>query len=276
MLFRSRTAAAAAAGVAALLGAPDACGWTPAGDRPVSRPAEAPVATFPQAVPAPAGAPVSVARPVWPAPVAPDPVSACFGGRTAQVGTARPWTQGRAGAVRGGPRSGSRGRSGAAAWPAVGAAALGPGGRRRPAQQQRARAGGRRGRQGRTPRAGAAARGRPRRRRTPGSWWGAARGRDRSAQPGPQGRRRRAGPRRRRRRRGSAAGPGGAKSGGLLDLNLATAHDLDALPGIGPVLTDKIVSWRTEHGRFPSIDQLREVGGIGKAKYQALRSKVWV
>ncbi len=75
---------------------------------------------------------------------------------------------------------------------------------------------------------------------------------------------------------GSVAGPGGAKAGGLLDLNLATAQDLDALPGIGPVLADKIVSWRTDHGRFASIDQLREVGGIGESKYQALKSKVRV
>ena len=70
--------------------------------------------------------------------------------------------------------------------------------------------------------------------------------------------------------------PGAAAGGGVLDLNLATASQLDALPGIGPVLADKIVSWRTDHGRFASIDQLREVGGIGESKYQALKSKVRV
>jgi competence protein ComEA len=69
---------------------------------------------------------------------------------------------------------------------------------------------------------------------------------------------------------------GGATAGGLLDLNAATATELDALPGIGPVLADKIVSWRTEHGRFASIDQLRQVGGIGESKYQALKTKVRV
>jgi competence protein ComEA len=77
----------------------------------------------------------------------------------------------------------------------------------------------------------------------------------------------------------SADGPASgalAAAGGLLDLNAATASQLDALPGIGPVLADKIVSWRTEHGPFASIDQLRQVGGIGESKYQALKSKVRV
>lgn len=74
---------------------------------------------------------------------------------------------------------------------------------------------------------------------------------------------------------GAAAGPAGA-SGGLLDLNTATAQDLDGLPGIGPVLADRIVAWRSEHGRFGSVDQLREVGGIGESKYAQLKSKVTV
>ena len=73
-----------------------------------------------------------------------------------------------------------------------------------------------------------------------------------------------------------AAGAGGASAGGLLDLNLATAADLDGLPGIGPVLAQRIVDWRTEHGRFASVDQLREVSGIGESKFASLRSKVRV
>jgi competence protein ComEA len=72
----------------------------------------------------------------------------------------------------------------------------------------------------------------------------------------------------------TAGAPGGG--GGLLDLNTATVQDFDALPGIGPVLADRIVAWRTEHGRFASVDQLREVSGIGEAKYQSLKSKVQV
>jgi len=70
------------------------------------------------------------------------------------------------------------------------------------------------------------------------------------------------------------AAPGGAAPGGLLDLNTATSEQLDALPGIGPVLAERIVEWRTEHGGFRSVDQLREVPGIGESKYATLKSKV--
>ena len=75
---------------------------------------------------------------------------------------------------------------------------------------------------------------------------------------------------------GEAAPTGPSGGSALLDLNSATAQDFDALPGIGPVLADRIVSWRTEHGRFGSVDQLREVSGIGESKYQSLKSKVRV
>jgi competence protein ComEA len=76
---------------------------------------------------------------------------------------------------------------------------------------------------------------------------------------------------------GGGGGPGApAAGGGLLDLNAASASDLDGLPGIGPVLAQRIVDWRTEHGRFASVDQLREVTGIGEAKYQDLVEKVVV
>lgn len=71
-------------------------------------------------------------------------------------------------------------------------------------------------------------------------------------------------------------GSGAAQSGGRVDLNAATAADLDALPGIGPVLAQHIVDWRTEHGRFGSVDQLREVSGIGESKYSQLKDKVRV
>jgi competence protein ComEA len=72
-----------------------------------------------------------------------------------------------------------------------------------------------------------------------------------------------------------AAGAGPVE-GGPLDLNRATAADLDALPGIGPVLAQRIVDWRTEHGRFASIEQLREVTGIGESKYAELEDSVSV
>jgi competence protein ComEA len=76
---------------------------------------------------------------------------------------------------------------------------------------------------------------------------------------------------------GAPAPPGAAPSAGaLLNLNTATPDDLDALPGIGPVLADRIVEWRTAHGAFGTVDQLREVSGIGARKLDSIRSLVTV
>ncbi len=61
----------------------------------------------------------------------------------------------------------------------------------------------------------------------------------------------------------AAGGSTGPDPGAPLELNAATAAQLDGLPGIGAVLAERIVAWRTEHGRFASVDQLREVDGIG-------------
>lgn len=65
---------------------------------------------------------------------------------------------------------------------------------------------------------------------------------------------------------GTAAGP----AAGPVDLNSATTAQLDALPGVGPVLAQRIVDWRSQHGRFGSVDQLRSVSGIGDAKFRDL------
>jgi competence protein ComEA len=71
-----------------------------------------------------------------------------------------------------------------------------------------------------------------------------------------------------------AAAP--SSSGALLDLNTASADDLDALPGVGPVLADRIVEWRTAHGPFTTVDQLREVSGIGARKLASIRDLLTV
>lgn len=78
---------------------------------------------------------------------------------------------------------------------------------------------------------------------------------------------------------GGAAGgaaTGTSPAGAQVDLNAATVTDFDGLPGIGPVLAQRIADWRTEHGRFASVDQLREVSGIGESKFASLKSKVRV
>lgn len=58
---------------------------------------------------------------------------------------------------------------------------------------------------------------------------------------------------------------GGMPSGGALDLNSATATELESLPGIGPVLAQRIVSYRDQSGPFRTVEQLVEVAGIGPA-----------
>jgi competence protein ComEA len=70
----------------------------------------------------------------------------------------------------------------------------------------------------------------------------------------------------------SGAGP--AQGGGLVSLNSATVAELDALPGVGPVLAQRIIDWRTEHGRFASVDELGEVSGIGEKVFAQLKPKV--
>ncbi len=62
----------------------------------------------------------------------------------------------------------------------------------------------------------------------------------------------------------------------VLDLNSATADDLEALAGVGPVTAAAIVAWREAHGRFDSVDQLGDVDGIGPARLDKIRDHVRV
>jgi competence protein ComEA len=88
------------------------------------------------------------------------------------------------------------------------------------------------------------------------------------------------------------AGPGGASVGGgsagaagaaggagqvptaPVSLNTATVDQLDTLPGVGPVLAQHILDYRTQHGGFRSVDELREVNGIGERRFADLRNLV--
>ena len=63
---------------------------------------------------------------------------------------------------------------------------------------------------------------------------------------------------------------------GSIDLNTATLAELDTLPGVGPVLAQRILDWRTEHGQFASVDQLSDVPGIGDTRLAQLRDLVRV
>jgi competence protein ComEA len=74
-----------------------------------------------------------------------------------------------------------------------------------------------------------------------------------------------------RRARGAAAGTG---VGGRVSLSSATAAELDALPGIGPVTAQKILDHRMAHGGFRSVDDLDAIPGIGPARIEQLRELV--
>ncbi|MEW1772143.1 ComEA family DNA-binding protein [Streptomyces sp. NPDC086777] len=70
---------------------------------------------------------------------------------------------------------------------------------------------------------------------------------------------------------GPATGTGPAAP---LSLNTATLDQLDALPGVGPVLAQHILDFRTQHAGFRSVDELRQVRGIGDRRYSDLRDLV--
>lgn len=73
-----------------------------------------------------------------------------------------------------------------------------------------------------------------------------------------------------------ATGGPAATAGPKLDLNAATLEQLDTLPGVGPVLAQRIVDYRTEHGGFQSVSQLEDVSGIGDARYADISPRVQV
>ena len=70
--------------------------------------------------------------------------------------------------------------------------------------------------------------------------------------------------------------PSDAAADDRLDLNTATAAELQELPGIGEVIAQRIIDYRDLCGRFLDPEQLMEVDGIGEAKYEKIRDLVTV
>jgi competence protein ComEA len=81
---------------------------------------------------------------------------------------------------------------------------------------------------------------------------------------------------------GGSAGPSGngatptTAPGAVVNLNTANLAALDELPGVGPILAQRILDWRTEHGRFSTVDELGEVSGIGDKLLAQIRPRVRV
>lgn len=72
------------------------------------------------------------------------------------------------------------------------------------------------------------------------------------------------------------SGPGLPISGALININTATASELESLPGIGAVLAGRIVTYRTANGPFEAIEDLMDVSGIGEGYYAQLRDLITV
>jgi competence protein ComEA len=75
---------------------------------------------------------------------------------------------------------------------------------------------------------------------------------------------------------GGAGGSGSADPSALVNLNSATPAELETLPGIGPTLAEAIIAERERRGSFRSVNELRDVRGIGEKRFADLKDKVTV
>ena len=69
-------------------------------------------------------------------------------------------------------------------------------------------------------------------------------------------------------------GKKGKSSTAIVNINTATAAQLEVLAGVGPVMAGKIISYRNAHGQFTTIDGLAKVPGFGKAKFTIVKSQL--
>ena len=63
---------------------------------------------------------------------------------------------------------------------------------------------------------------------------------------------------------------------GRINLNTATAAELETLPAIGPGLAQRIIEYRADNGSFVSVDDIRKVSGIGEATYETIKDLIFV
>lgn len=74
----------------------------------------------------------------------------------------------------------------------------------------------------------------------------------------------------------SSTSSGYSKKYDIVNINTATQTELETLPGIGPSLALKIINYRKENGKFSSIDQIKNVSGIGESKYENLKKYITI
>lgn len=65
-----------------------------------------------------------------------------------------------------------------------------------------------------------------------------------------------------------------AKSSNLININTADATQLQALPGIGPAIAERIIQYRQAHGPFKNTEDIKNVQGIGDKKYEAIKDLI--
>lgn len=70
--------------------------------------------------------------------------------------------------------------------------------------------------------------------------------------------------------------PSAEQTSDVTDINSAAAAELVGLPGIGEVLAQRIIDYRNEHGGFQTIEQIKDVSGIGDAKFNAIKDMITV
>jgi competence protein ComEA len=75
---------------------------------------------------------------------------------------------------------------------------------------------------------------------------------------------------------GGLAAGSAAAAAAVVNINTASLEELDALDGVGPSTAQKIIDYRTEHGGFKTIDEIKEVPGIGDAKFAAMKDSIAV